>query len=89
MHATTVATNAVLEGKGAKTGLIATKGFRDVLEMRRVGIPVLYDLTYEHPKVLVPRRLRREAVERMSRRTSVRRCLSETNDDNQTSQSPP
>ena len=77
VHATTVATNAVLEGKGAKTGLIATKGFRDVLEMRRVGIPVLYDLTYEHPKVLVPRRLRREAVERMSAKGEVRVPLDE------------
>ena len=77
VHATTVATNAVLEGKGAKTGLITTKGFRDVLEMRRVGIPILYDLTYEHPKVLVPRRLRREAMERMSAKGEVRVPLDE------------
>ena len=78
VHATTVATNAVLEGKGAKTGLIATQGFRDILELRRVGIPVLYDLEYEHPKVLVPRRLRREVVERMGAKGEVRVVLDET-----------
>ena len=39
VHATTVATNAVLEGKGARTGLITTEGFRDVLEFRRVRVP--------------------------------------------------
>src|SRR5580765_8245717 len=43
-HASTVATNAIIELKGARTGLITTKGFRDVLEMRRLRIPVLYDL---------------------------------------------
>jgi len=78
VHATTVATNAVLEGKGAKTGLITTQGFRDILELRRVGIPVLYDLAYEHPKVLVPRRLRREVVERIGATGEVREALDET-----------
>ncbi len=77
VHATTVATNAVLEGKGARTGLITTQGFRDILELRRVGIPVLYDLEYEHPKVLVPRRLRREVVERMGAKGNVRVALDE------------
>lgn len=78
VHATTVATNAVLEEKGAKTGLITTRGFRDILELRRVGIPVLYDLEYEHPKVLVPRRLRREVIERMGAKGEVRVALDET-----------
>ena len=78
VHATTVATNAVLEGKGAKTGLITTQGFRDILELRRVGVPVLYDLEYEHPKVLVARRLRREVVERMGAKGEVRVALDET-----------
>jgi len=77
VHATTVATNAVLEDKGAKTGLITTQGFRDILELRRVGIPILYDLEYEHPKVLVPRRLRREVVERMGAKGNVRVPLDE------------
>src|SRR3954447_5046020 len=44
VHATTVASNAVLEEKGATTALITNAGFRDVLEMRRLRIPVMYDL---------------------------------------------
>lgn len=63
-HATTVATNTLLEHKGARTGLITTKGFRDVLEMRRLRIPVLYDLQYDKPPPLVRRRFRREVAER-------------------------
>ncbi len=63
-HATTVATNTILEQKGARTGLITTKGFRDVLEMRRLRIPVLYDLQYDKPPPLVRRRFRREVAER-------------------------
>jgi len=51
---TTVATNALLERKGAPIGVITTKGFRDVLEMRRLRIPVLYDLQYRKPPPLVP-----------------------------------
>ena len=50
VHATTVATNAILEFKGARTGLLTTAGFRDILEMRRLRIPVLYDLQYEKPR---------------------------------------
>ena len=65
VHATTVATNAVLEGKGAKTGLITTRGFRDVLEMRRIRIPDMYNLDYVKPRPLVERRLRREIAERI------------------------
>ena len=44
VHATTVATNAVLERRGARTALVTTAGFRDVLELRRVRMPRLYDL---------------------------------------------
>ena len=62
VHATTVATNAVLEDKGARTGLITTEGFRDVLEFRRVRIPELYNLDYVKPKPLVPRRYRLEVA---------------------------
>ena len=65
IHATTIATNAILEAKGAPTGLITTAGFRDVLEIRRLRMPRLYDLHWEPPKPLVPRALRREVVERM------------------------
>src|ERR1043166_5579615 len=60
VHATTMATNAVLEGKGARTGLITTAVFRDVLEFRRVRVPDLYTLDYVKPKPLVPRQLRLE-----------------------------
>ena len=75
VHATTVATNTILEQKGARTGLITTRGFRDVLEMRRLRIPVMYDLQYEKPPPLVPRRLRREVDERLGPDGAVRREL--------------
>lgn len=75
VHATTVATNTILEQKGARTGLITTRGFRDVLEMRRLRIPVMYDLQYEKPPPLVPRRLRREVDERLRPDGTVRREL--------------
>ena len=64
VHATTVASNAVLEGKGSSCCLLTTAGFRDVLEMRRLRIPVMYELQYEKPPPLVPRRLRYEIPER-------------------------
>ena len=75
VHATTVATNTILERKGARTGLITTRGFRDVLEMRRLRIPVMYDLQFEKPPPLVPRRLRREVDERLGPDGAVRREL--------------
>ncbi len=77
VHATTVATNAILEGKGAATGLVTTEGFRDVLEMRRLRIPEMYTLGYPKPAPLVPRRLRFEVGERMGPRGEVRRPLDE------------
>ena len=78
VHATTVATNAILEGKGAHTGLITTKGFRDVLEFRRVRFPELYNLSYVKPKPLVERRDRLEVIERISADGSVTVKLDET-----------
>ena len=68
VHASTVASNTVLEGLGARTALVTTKGFRDVLEMRRLRIPVLYDIQYQSPPPLVPRRLRYEVTERLGPR---------------------
>ena len=65
-HGFTVATNAIIEGKGAKTALITTKGFRDILELRRNRIPRLYDLYYEKPPTLVSRELRFEVRERLN-----------------------
>jgi N-methylhydantoinase A len=65
LHATTVGSNTVLEGKGAKTALITTKGFRDILEIRDLRMPVLYDIGWTKPLALVERRLRLEVVEKM------------------------
>jgi N-methylhydantoinase A len=65
VHGTTAATNAILEYRGARTGLVTTKGFRDVLEIRRLRVGRLYDLGWDKPKPLVPRRLRREVPERL------------------------
>ena len=65
LHGTTVASNAILEQKGARTGLITTRGFRDVLEIRRLRMPRLYDLTWEKPVPLVERYLRQEVTERI------------------------
>ena len=66
LHATTVASNAILEHKGAKTGLITTAGFRDVLEIRTLRMPRLYDLRWEKPAPLVPRHLRLGVTERVN-----------------------
>ncbi len=65
LHGTTVATNAILEQKGALCGLITTHGFRDVLELRRLRMPQLYRLDWAKPPVLVRRHLRREVHERI------------------------
>ncbi len=65
LHATTVGSNTVLEGKGARTALIATRGFRDILEIRDLRMPVLYDITWTKPRALVERRLRLEVTEKM------------------------
>ncbi|MEF8827872.1 MAG: hydantoinase/oxoprolinase family protein [Haloarcula sp.] len=63
-HAMTVSVNALLEGNGAKTALVTTDGFRDVLEIGRQDRPSLYDLSAEKPTPLVPRRRRFEVSER-------------------------
>jgi N-methylhydantoinase A len=65
LHATTVGSNTVLEGKGARTALITTRGFRDVLEIRDLRMPVLYDLHWTKPRALVERRLRVEVTEKL------------------------
>jgi N-methylhydantoinase A len=65
VHGSTVATNAVLERKGARTGLITTAGFRDVLEIGRQTRPKLYDLRVQKIAPLVPRSLRAEVLERL------------------------
>ena len=65
IHGTTLVANAIIERKGAKTGLITTSGFRDVLEMRREKRYDIYDLSLELPEPLVPRELRIGVEERI------------------------
>ncbi|MCD5408636.1 hydantoinase/oxoprolinase family protein [Candidatus Bipolaricaulota bacterium] len=77
VHGTTVATNALLEGKWARTALITTAGFRDVLAIGRQNRPSLYDLTCDRPAPMVPREWRLEAPERLDSRGRVVRPLDE------------
>jgi len=65
VHGTTVVINALIEGKGAKTALITTKGFRDVLEIGRSNRTEMYNALYRRPRSLIPRRLCFEVEERM------------------------
>jgi N-methylhydantoinase A len=67
-HGTTIATNMVIQGQGARTALLTTRGFRDILEIRRASRhdrADLYDLFFANPPDLVPRRWRREIGERV------------------------
>jgi len=64
-HGTTVVINALIEGKGAKTALLTTRGFRDVIEIGRSNRTEMYDALYRKPRPLVPRFLRLEVSERI------------------------
>jgi N-methylhydantoinase A len=64
VHGTTMVTNAIIERKGARTALLATEGFRDVVEMGRERRYELYDLMIELPRPLVPRHMRFDVPER-------------------------
>jgi N-methylhydantoinase A len=75
LHGTTVASNAILERRGARTALITTKGFRDILEIRTLRMPRLYDLHWDKPPMLIERRLRFEVDERLTVRGDVERPL--------------
>ena len=75
VHATTLFTNALIERKGAETGLIATEGFRDVLEIGRERKYELYDIHIQKPLPLAPRERRLEAQERMNFDGSVKTPL--------------
>jgi N-methylhydantoinase A len=77
LHGCTVATNAILEHKGARTALVTTAGFRDVLELRRIRVPRLYEPLYVKPAPLVPRRWRLEVDERMGPDGAAVRALDE------------
>ena len=70
-HATTVVTNALLEGKGAKCAFITTRGFRDILELRRSCRSALYDMFQDGPAILIPRRYRYEITERVDAQGKV------------------
>lgn len=65
-HGTTVIINALTERKGAKTGLVTTEGFRDILEIARGNRPDFFNLEYKKPKPFIPRYLRMEVPGRMS-----------------------
>jgi len=71
IHGTTVIINALTEKKGVKTGLITTKGFRDVLEIGRGNRPDLFNVRYQKPVAFVPRHLRLEVSERMDYKGEV------------------
>ncbi|WP_020670620.1 hydantoinase/oxoprolinase family protein [Amycolatopsis nigrescens] len=77
VHGTTLVTNALIERTGARTALLATAGFRDVLEMRREHRYELYDLLIELPTPLVPRHLRFDVPERMLADGTVETSLDE------------
>jgi N-methylhydantoinase A len=71
VHGTTIGSNTLIEGKGANTGLITTQGFRDELEIRRMGRPPVFDFLWERLPPLIPRRRRIEVTERISARGEV------------------
>ncbi len=77
VHGTTLATNAIIERKGARTALIATDGFRDVIEIADEGRYDQYDINIVKPKPLVPRELRFTVPERMDVHGAVRLPLDE------------
>ncbi len=66
LHGTTTIINTLIERKGAKTALITTKGFRDILEIQRCNRPDLFNLVFAKPKPFIPRYLRREVTERVA-----------------------
>src|SRR5688572_13672077 len=75
LHGTTVGSNTLLQKVGAKTGLLTTKGFRDVLEIGRIRTPDMFDLTWDKPLPLVRRQLRREIDERIDARGNVLQAI--------------
>ena len=75
VHGTTVVTNACIEMKGAKVGLLTTSGFRDILEIGRGRLPAVLDLSWNKPPALVPRNLRLEVEERIDGRGNIIQAL--------------
>ena len=66
VHGTTVGSNTILQRSGARTALLTTRGFRDVLEIGRIRTPDMFNLAWRKPEPLAPRRYRREVDERVS-----------------------
>lgn len=77
VHGTTIVINALTERKGVKTGLITTRGFRDVLEIGRANRPDIYNLMFKKPESFVPRHLRLEVAERLDSTGRVMTPLNE------------
>ena len=76
-HGTTVATNALIQRKGARVAVITTSGFRDLLEIGRQTRPHLYSFQIDHPEPIVPRERRFEIDERITNGPKVLKPLSE------------
>jgi N-methylhydantoinase A len=77
VHGTTLATNALIERKGARTALLTTEGFRDTLEIGHEGRYDMYDIFIDPPAPLVPRHLRREVGERLLADGTILKVLDE------------
>ena len=77
LHGTTVGSNAILQKRGGRIGLLTTRGFRDVLEIGRLRTPDMFDLTWDKPVPLVPRHLRFEVTERIAADGQVVTALAE------------
>ena len=77
LHGTTVGLNALLERKGSKVGMLCTKGFRDVIEIRRGDRDEMYNLFWQPSEPLVPRYLRLELNERMFANGNIHTALNE------------
>ncbi len=71
IHGTTLIINALTERRGARTGLLTTQGFRDVLEIGRANRPDIYNFSFRKPEPFVPRDLRLEVTERMDHKGEV------------------
>ena len=77
LHGTTIGSNTLLQKVGAKTGLLTTRGFRDVLEIGRIRTPDMFDLTWDKPQPLVRRQWRREIDERIDAGGRVLKAIDE------------
>ncbi len=77
VHGTTTASNTILQKVGARTGVLTTEGFRDVLEIGRIRTPTMFDLGWSKPQPLSPRRWRRGIRERIDAKGRVVTALDE------------